>query len=152
MKDFVIYIIRSLAEYPKEISVTEVAGGQTTILELHCHPKDVGRLIAFAGADCKEIVVDGHTTRFADRDLSLIVWAPMNPARQVPGGALLQDGGQAEASGQQQEQNQVRTKSSHKFKALRRNTSQAPNRSSATYSAAYSVASPQSIHPTKPWS
>ena len=49
MKDFVIYIVRSLAEYPKEISVTEVAGGQTTILELHCHPKDVGRLIGRSG-------------------------------------------------------------------------------------------------------
>ena len=49
MKDFVTFIVRTLAEYPDEVSVTEVAGKQTTILELHCHPKDVGRLIGRSG-------------------------------------------------------------------------------------------------------
>jgi uncharacterized protein len=49
MKEFIIYIIRSLAEYPDELSVTEVVGKQTTILELRCHPKDIGRLIGRSG-------------------------------------------------------------------------------------------------------
>ncbi|MEI6147694.1 MAG: KH domain-containing protein [bacterium] len=49
MKEFIIYIIRSLAEYPDELFVTEVVGKQTTILELRCHPKDVGRLIGRSG-------------------------------------------------------------------------------------------------------
>jgi predicted RNA-binding protein YlqC (UPF0109 family) len=49
MKEFISYIVRSLAEHPDEISMTEVAGKQTTILELRCHPKDVGRLIGRSG-------------------------------------------------------------------------------------------------------
>ena len=49
MKEFISYIVRSLAEFPDEISITEVAGKQTTILELRCHPKDIGRLIGRSG-------------------------------------------------------------------------------------------------------
>lgn len=49
MKEFVSYIVRALAEYPDEIAITEVAGKQTTILELRCHPKDIGRLIGRSG-------------------------------------------------------------------------------------------------------
>jgi uncharacterized protein len=49
MKDFVLYITRSLAEHPQEISVTEIRGQQTSILELRPSPKDVGRLIGRSG-------------------------------------------------------------------------------------------------------
>lgn len=49
MKEFVRYIVGLLAEYPDDITITEVAGKQTTILELRCHPKDVGRLIGRSG-------------------------------------------------------------------------------------------------------
>ena len=49
MKDFVTLITRALVEHPNDIIVTEVAGKQTTILELRCHPKDVGRLIGKSG-------------------------------------------------------------------------------------------------------
>ncbi|MEI6563298.1 MAG: KH domain-containing protein [bacterium] len=49
MKDFVAFITRALVEHPKDVIVTEVAGKQTTILEMRCHPKDVGRLIGRSG-------------------------------------------------------------------------------------------------------
>jgi predicted RNA-binding protein YlqC (UPF0109 family) len=49
MKEFISYIVRALAEFPDEISIVEVAGKQTTILELRCNPKDVGRLIGRSG-------------------------------------------------------------------------------------------------------
>lgn len=49
MKGFVSYIVKALAEYPHEVAITEVSGKQTTILELRCHPKDVGRLIGRSG-------------------------------------------------------------------------------------------------------
>ncbi len=49
MKDFVTFIVRSLAEHPRDVVVTEVKGKQTTILEVRCHPKDVGRLIGRSG-------------------------------------------------------------------------------------------------------
>jgi uncharacterized protein len=49
MKEFVTFIARAMAEHPDAVVVTEVAGKQTTILELRCHPKDVGRLIGRSG-------------------------------------------------------------------------------------------------------
>lgn len=49
MKDFVAFIVRALAEHPDQIVVTEVKGKQTTILEVRCHPKDIGRLIGRSG-------------------------------------------------------------------------------------------------------
>ena len=49
MKDFVLYIARALAEHPQDIRVTEIRGQQTSILELHPSPKDVGRLIGRSG-------------------------------------------------------------------------------------------------------
>lgn len=49
MKAFVLYIARALLDHPEDVAVTEVKGKQTTILELRCHPKDVGRLIGRSG-------------------------------------------------------------------------------------------------------
>lgn len=49
MKPFVLYITRALLDHPGDVVVTEVIGKQTTILELRCHPKDVGRLIGRSG-------------------------------------------------------------------------------------------------------
>ncbi len=51
---------------------------------------DKGHLIAFAGAGCRRITIDGRETVFADRDLPLIAWAPVAAERRVDGGALLQ--------------------------------------------------------------
>ena len=49
MKDFVTFIARAMAEHPNDVVVAEVVGKQTTILELRCHPKDIGRLIGRSG-------------------------------------------------------------------------------------------------------
>ena len=48
-----------------------------------------GNLIAFAGANCREITVDGRTTAFGQQALPLVAFAPLNAARRVPGGADL---------------------------------------------------------------
>ncbi len=47
-----------------------------------------GNLMAFAGANCREIMIDGRTTVFAQQDLPLVAFAPLDPARRVPGGAI----------------------------------------------------------------
>jgi hypothetical protein len=49
-----------------------------------------GKLIGFAGHNCREITLNGHTWAFADRPLALAAWAPVAPERQVPGGAILE--------------------------------------------------------------
>jgi hypothetical protein len=47
-------------------------------------------LIGFAGRKCREIVIDGRKTVFADGDVDEIAWAPVAPERRVRGGAVLQ--------------------------------------------------------------
>jgi predicted RNA-binding protein YlqC (UPF0109 family) len=49
MKEFVLHMARALVDHPQDMTVTEVQGKQTTILELRCHPKDAGRLIGRGG-------------------------------------------------------------------------------------------------------
>ena len=49
-----------------------------------------GKLIAFCGAGCHKITVDGHETVFADADLGQIAWAPVPESRRVQNGAALQ--------------------------------------------------------------
>lgn len=47
-----------------------------------------GNLVAFAGAACKQITIDGRTTVFADADISTAAWAPIPEDRRVEGGAV----------------------------------------------------------------
>lgn len=49
-----------------------------------------GRLLAFAGSQCSEITIDGRRTVFADKPIGQLAWAPIQDARKVPGGAVLQ--------------------------------------------------------------
>ncbi len=49
-----------------------------------------GRLLAFAGSQCQEITIDGKRTVFADKPIGQLAWAPIQDARKVPGGAVLQ--------------------------------------------------------------
>ncbi|MBI3851048.1 MAG: hypothetical protein HY298_12345 [Verrucomicrobia bacterium] len=51
---------------------------------------DRGALIGFAGHNCRRIVVDGHEHNFASQPMALMAWAPVLPARRVPGGAVLE--------------------------------------------------------------
>ncbi len=51
---------------------------------------DANELIAFAGCDAQSITINGKTTRFADRPMSLVAWAPVREDRRIPGGAVLQ--------------------------------------------------------------
>ncbi|MDD4890348.1 MAG: hypothetical protein PHU85_10500 [Phycisphaerae bacterium] len=62
------------------------AGTQAVVFRVDA----AGRLAAFAGAACKEITVDGRTTRFADRDLPLVIWSPVAEECRVKGGAVFQ--------------------------------------------------------------
>ncbi len=50
---------------------------------------DQKRLIAFCGADCQKIAVDGTVTEFADKPMPLVAWAPITPDRMVDNGAVI---------------------------------------------------------------
>ena len=55
MKDLIGYIARALVDFPDEVSVSEVEGKHTTILELHVAKKDMGKIIGRQGRTAQAI-------------------------------------------------------------------------------------------------
>jgi hypothetical protein len=51
---------------------------------------EAGALLAFCGAGCTQITVDGRTTVISDQPVGLVAWAPVEPSRRVAGGAIQQ--------------------------------------------------------------
>jgi hypothetical protein len=58
---------------------------------------DRALLTAFAGYNCRKILIDSREFVFASQPVSLAAWAPVLPARRVPGGAILEAWVQGEA-------------------------------------------------------
>lgn len=55
MKELLTYIAQNLVEHPEEVTVTEIPGGQDTVLELRVAPSDMGKVIGRQGRIAKEI-------------------------------------------------------------------------------------------------
>jgi predicted RNA-binding protein YlqC (UPF0109 family) len=49
MKDLVKYIAQALVDFPDQVSVTEVVGNQTSVLELKVAKEDLGKIIGKQG-------------------------------------------------------------------------------------------------------
>ena len=49
MKELVTYIAQSLVDKPEQVSVAEVQGNQTTVLELTVAKEDLGKVIGKQG-------------------------------------------------------------------------------------------------------
>lgn len=49
MKELVESIARALADHPDRVRVSMVDGEKTCVLELRCHPDDVGKMIGKSG-------------------------------------------------------------------------------------------------------
>ncbi len=49
MKDLISYIARALVDQPEEVTVTEIEGNQTTVLELRVAKTDLGKVIGKKG-------------------------------------------------------------------------------------------------------
>ncbi|MGD2185086.1 MAG: KH domain-containing protein [Desulfobacterales bacterium] len=49
MKDLINYIAQALVDQPEEVSVTEVEGNQTSVLELKVAKGDLGKVIGKQG-------------------------------------------------------------------------------------------------------
>ena len=49
MKDLIDYIARALVDHPEEVSVKEVEGNQTSVLELKVAKEDLGKVIGKQG-------------------------------------------------------------------------------------------------------
>lgn len=49
MRDLIAYIARALVDNPDEVSVSEVEGNQTSVLELKVAKEDLGKVIGKQG-------------------------------------------------------------------------------------------------------
>jgi predicted RNA-binding protein YlqC (UPF0109 family) len=55
MKDLISYIAQALVDHPEEVSVTEVEGNQTTVLELKVAKEDLGKVIGKQGRTARSM-------------------------------------------------------------------------------------------------
>ncbi len=55
MKELLEYIAKSLVDYPDDVSVTEVEGEMSTVLELRVNDSDMGKVIGKQGRIAKSI-------------------------------------------------------------------------------------------------
>lgn len=55
MKDLVESIAKALVDRPDDVQVQSVEGSQVTVLELHVHPEDLGKVIGRQGRTAKAI-------------------------------------------------------------------------------------------------
>lgn len=49
MKAFIEHTLQALVNHPEQVVVSEILGRQTIILEVRCHPEDMGRIIGKNG-------------------------------------------------------------------------------------------------------
>ena len=55
MKELLEYIAKSLVDYPQDVTVTEIEGEQSTVLELRVNDSDMGKVIGKQGRIAKSI-------------------------------------------------------------------------------------------------
>lgn len=49
MKELIDYIVKSLVDHPEEVSISEIEGNQTSVLELKVAKEDLGKVIGKQG-------------------------------------------------------------------------------------------------------
>lgn len=55
MKELVEYIAQALVDYPDQVTVTEIEGNQTSVLELKVAKEDLGKVIGKQGRTARAI-------------------------------------------------------------------------------------------------
>ncbi len=55
MKDLVKYIAQALVDFPEQVTVNEVVGNQTSVLELKVTKEDLGKIIGKQGRTARAI-------------------------------------------------------------------------------------------------
>ena len=55
MKDFIAYLAKALVDKPEEVEVTEIAGEQSSVIELKVAKEDLGKVIGKQGRTAQAI-------------------------------------------------------------------------------------------------
>jgi predicted RNA-binding protein YlqC (UPF0109 family) len=75
MKDLIDYIAQALVDHPEQVNVTEVAGEQTTVLELKVAKEDIGKVIGKQGRTVRamRIILSAASAKIKKRTILEIV-------------------------------------------------------------------------------
>ena len=75
MKELVTHIARSLVDKPEQVSVAEVEGNQTTVLELTVAKEDLGKVIGKQGrtAQAMRTILSAASTKLKKRTVLEII-------------------------------------------------------------------------------
>ena len=71
MKELIEYIPKSLVDNPEEVSVTELEGEQTTVIELKVAKEDMGKIIGKQGRTAMAIrtILGGASKKMKKRSI-----------------------------------------------------------------------------------
>ncbi len=72
MKELVKHIVERLVDYPEEISVEEIEGETTTVIELRVAKTDLGKVIGKEGRIAKAIRTIMNATTNRERKKSVL--------------------------------------------------------------------------------
>ena len=75
LKDLVEYMAKSLVDKPEEVEVNEVAGEQTTVVELKVSKDDLGKVIGKQGRTARSMrtILNAASTKLNKRSVLEIV-------------------------------------------------------------------------------
>ncbi len=75
MKDLIIRIVQALVDYPDQVDVAEVVGGETVILELKVAKADIGKVIGKKGRTALAIrtILNGASAKVKKRAVLEII-------------------------------------------------------------------------------
>lgn len=75
MKELVTYIAQSLVDKPEQVSVAEVKGNQTTVLELTVAKEDLGKVIGKQGrtAQAMRTILSAVSSKIKQRTVLEII-------------------------------------------------------------------------------
>lgn len=75
MKDLIAYIARALVDKPEEVTVTEIEGEQTSVIELKVAKEDLGKVIGKQGRTARAMrtILSASSTKINKRSVLEII-------------------------------------------------------------------------------
>jgi predicted RNA-binding protein YlqC (UPF0109 family) len=75
MKDLIAYIAKALVDKPEEVTVTEIEGEQTSVIELKVAKEDLGKVIGKQGRTARAMrtILSASSTKINKRSVLEII-------------------------------------------------------------------------------
>ncbi len=75
MKDLISYIAKALVDKPEEVSVSEIEGEQTSVIELKVAKEDLGKVIGKQGRTARAMrtILSAASTKIRQRSVLEII-------------------------------------------------------------------------------